>query len=117
MHLIKQQQPCVLTQFQKPELLEDTNSITLLHIFRPSPFPPLAFAAPLTSSAGSPRRVPSFCCSGEEIHHPGGGMAAGREVGDAACRGCSQPAWGLAGAAVCAADTLLLVVLDFILLR
>lgn len=46
-----------------------------------------------------------------------GGMAAGREVGDAACRGCSSPAWGLAGAAVCTTDTLLLLlVLNFILL-
>lgn len=57
---------------QKPELLEDTNSITRLHISRPSLFPLLAFASPETSSAGSPHRVPAFCCSGEEIHHPGG---------------------------------------------
>lgn len=40
------------------------------------------------------------------------GDGSWEEVGDAACRGCSQPAWGLAGAAVCTADTLLLLVLD-----
>lgn len=78
MHLIKQQQPCLSTRFQKPELLEDTDSIALLYTLQPLPCPALVLAALPAEQRSCPRCVPAFSCARQEIHYPGGWQLGGR---------------------------------------
>lgn len=118
MYLIKQQQPCLLTQFKKPELLEDTNSITLLYILsHPSAAASSSsvLCSPQTSSTVVLTVFLASAALEEEIHYPVAWQLGGRS-GMLPVGAARSQLGGLARAAVCTTDTLLLVVLNFILL-
>lgn len=119
MYLIKSQQPCFLTQFKKPELLEDKlHYIALHHIYH---IPALAVSSssvlcsPQPSSTVVLTVFPASAVSEEEIHYPVAWQLGGRSgtlpVGAARSQLGVLPEQQFARQTRCS-----LVVLNFILL-